>query len=132
MKLLLDASALVALVVEEESTPAVARLISPETSVVLLYLSLTETANALWAKVRRGVMAQQDAVAALARARLVADWIADDQEFLGEALDLAGQIGHPVYDCLYAAAARSLDASLLTCDRRFAAKLDGRFQVLAL
>jgi predicted nucleic acid-binding protein len=40
------------------------------------------------------------------------------------AFALALEINHPVYDCLYAIAARENDATLITCDAKFAAKLD--------
>jgi predicted nucleic acid-binding protein len=49
---------------------------------------------------------------------------ASASQYLTAAFALALQINHPVYDCLYAVAARENSATLVTCDAKFAAKLD--------
>lgn len=45
-------------------------------------------------------------------------------QYLNDAFTLALQINQSVYDCLYAIAARENKATLVTCDAKFAAKLD--------
>lgn len=38
---------------------------------------------------------------------------------VGQALDLASELGHPVYDCLYLAVALRRDATVVTADGGF-------------
>ena len=38
---------------------------------------------------------------------------------------MAGELGHSIYDCFYLAAALLRDTTLVTADRRFAAKVAG-------
>jgi predicted nucleic acid-binding protein len=55
-------------------------------------------------------------------------------ELLEEALELSLEIKHNLQDCLYLAAARRLDASLVTADRKFherAFPFDRRISILA-
>jgi predicted nucleic acid-binding protein len=43
--------------------------------------------------------------------------------FLTHAFALALDLGHPIYDCIYLAAAVASDRILVTADERFAAKV---------
>jgi predicted nucleic acid-binding protein len=57
-----------------------------------------------------------------------------EAELLDDALTLALQIKHNLHDCLYLAAARRLDAALITADKKFrdrASVLDKRVSLLA-
>jgi predicted nucleic acid-binding protein len=57
-----------------------------------------------------------------------------EADLLGEALSLSLEIKHNLQDCLYLAAARRLDAPLITADKKFldrAAVLDKRVSLLA-
>ena len=47
----------------------------------------------------------------------------EDTDLLPEALILAGQLDHPVYDCLYVAAAVAVQAPFVTPDRKLHRKL---------
>jgi predicted nucleic acid-binding protein len=42
-----------------------------------------------------------------------------EAELLHEAIDLAAKLKHPLFDCMYLAAARQLEAPILTADRPF-------------
>jgi predicted nucleic acid-binding protein len=88
-------------------------LIAPE-------LVVAEFANGIWKKVRRGECSPEIADAIL-------DLWADDLPALlpsvslaGRALDLAVTLDHPVYDCLYLAAAIAHEAGFATADRALA------------
>ena len=47
-------------------------------------------------------------------------------ELIDRAAEIAVEIDHPVYDCLYLACAEATASALITADRRFATKLAGR------
>ncbi len=80
---------------------------------------LLECANILWKKVRLGDLRPPEAaerLELLARAPIA--W-ASSTDVLGEALRLALELRHPVYDCLYLALALDRGVPLVTADRRF-------------
>jgi predicted nucleic acid-binding protein len=83
-----------------------------------------EVANALWKLVRRGEIAGNGAAEQLARLPSLVRMV-DDASLVPTAFDLAAELGHPVYDCLYLAAAEALDDELLTADARFLKVLEG-------
>jgi predicted nucleic acid-binding protein len=60
------------------------------------------------------VRAVMDAAAQLAPVH----WSIDEQPLFPEALQLAADLDHPVYDAVYAVSARRHAATLLTFDRR--------------
>ena len=80
----------------------------------------SEFANLLWKKVRRGECS--DAIAA----EILSLWETDRPTLIpaplltSRALDLALRLEHPVYDCLYIAAAIEYEAPLATADARLA------------
>lgn len=83
-------------------------------------LFASETANALWKYQRAGMLDGQAATAAHTQAiALISHW-QNDLELSDAALELAGRLDHPVYDCLYLACSQSLDAEIMTADRRLA------------
>jgi len=54
------------------------------------------------------------------------------QNRLFRAGKIAIEIGHPIKDCIYLALAVELDCILATCDRKFAAKISGRWGFIKL
>ncbi|MCU0881764.1 MAG: type II toxin-antitoxin system VapC family toxin [Hyphomonadaceae bacterium] len=126
---MLDASALVALLVDEPVSDLVRSHTANASSIVFLNLCLVETGNALWKLVRRGSLSRAGAIDLLDGARLLADTVEQDHLHAVEALDLAAKLDHPVHDCLYAVAARRIGARLVTCDSAFARKLDADWNI---
>jgi predicted nucleic acid-binding protein len=55
-----------------------------------------------------------------------------ESEVLAEAVDLAVQIKHPLQDCLYLAAAKSLNAELITADEPFHRRASRHYQRVTL
>jgi predicted nucleic acid-binding protein len=86
-------------------------------------LLLAETANALWRKVRAGdIGADQvrDALVALPR---YLDHLVPVRELISQSFELAQELQHSVYDCLYLGCAlQTDDATVVTADRKFASK----------
>ena len=88
------------------------RLVAPD-------LLLVECANIIWKKVRLGELARPDGDAALAALRSGPIDLLDTRPLVERALHLAHEIDHPLYDCVYLAAAEAVDAMVVTADRRF-------------
>jgi predicted nucleic acid-binding protein len=82
-------------------------------------LLLVECGNIIWKKVRLGQLARPDGDAALAALRSGPVHLVDTWPLVERALHLAHEIEHPVYDCLYLAAAETVDGLVVTADRRF-------------
>jgi predicted nucleic acid-binding protein len=119
--MIVDASVAVKWVAEEEGSDAAAALLG--VPLVAPELWLPEAANALWAKHRRGEIDAEhvrDGCRELVTAPVGRLAIAD---LLLSATHMALDLDHPVYDCLYLAAAQLHDTRLITADRRFAEKV---------
>ena len=120
--LVIDASIAVKWVVEEDGTAEAltlrrrAKLIAPE-------LLTAECANILWKKVQRNELSKDEALLA---ARLLQ---AADIEFLPThslleaAMQIAIELNHAAYDCLYLALATERECRFVTADERFVRKL---------
>ena len=120
--LVIDASIAIKWVVEEDGTVEAlavrgrAKLIAPE-------LLTAECANILWKKVQRAELATDEALLA---ARLLQ---AADIEFLPTrslleaATEIAIELTHAAYDCLYLALAAERDCRFVTADDSFVRKL---------
>ncbi|MBB4301759.1 putative nucleic acid-binding protein [Rhodobium orientis] len=87
-------------------------------------LILAEVANGLWKYVRAGILTgslAQDILGALKDGYFLAEPV--DDALAADALALAVDAGHPVYDCLYVALARRRKIPFLTADRRLVARI---------
>ena len=85
-------------------------------------LVLTEVSNAMWARLRRvdGDHGQAVKAAASALPRMLT-LLVPIGELLPRAIELAFDLQHPVYDCIYLALAEREKAVLVTADRRLIA-----------
>ncbi len=124
--LVVDASVGLKWVVDEALSPEAFALLTarPLRTPDLFWV---EAANALASKVRRGDLdrgAATDAWLDLTEAPLETQPCTP--ELMGAALELAHDLGHPVYDCVYLALAIKTDATFVTADRRLGTRLDGR------
>jgi predicted nucleic acid-binding protein len=82
-------------------------------------LWLTETANVLWKYWQRGQLTNDEV---FERLRLLADMpieAIEDDTVLDTAVGFAVTLNHPVYDCVYLAAATARNAVLVTADQSF-------------
>ena len=123
MTIVVDASVAIKWVLEEEHS-AVARALHSE-RLTAPALWLAECGNVLWKRTRRGELAPDEArdkLDALSSAPVVTTPLDPD---LSAALTLANALGHPVYDCLYLAAAIREDAVVVTADARFVRAVEG-------
>ena len=121
--IIVDASVAVKWVVSEPGSAEAAALLKQRLGAPALWLS--EASNALWAKVMRRQLSPDEArgqAADLADAPVTAIALPG---LLPDAMSMALELEHPIYDCFYLALAERETADLVTADRRLIARLAG-------
>ena len=124
MRIVVDASAAVRLVMRDE---AAERLLEPIASAVVVLapsLFASEVANALWKYVQAGNLDLDTALERYEEAIHLIDDFTPDWELTTEAITEATRYRHPVYDLLYAILARRKGCAMLTMDRGLTALVD--------
>lgn len=81
---------------------------------------LAECANAAWRRVRSGTITPAHARALLGSLPLWFDSLTPAAELQVPAFEMALELGHPVYDCLYLALAERERSVVVTANRGFA------------
>ncbi|SMF76983.1 Predicted nucleic acid-binding protein, contains PIN domain [Tistlia consotensis] len=120
--LVIDASIAVKWVVEEQGTAEAlalrtdARLLAPE-------LLVAECANILWKKVQRAELSEREALLAARLLERADIELLPTRALLEPATQLAIELDHPAYDCLYLALAEANDCRFVTADERLLRKL---------
>ncbi len=99
-------------------------------------LLLAEVGNLAWKKLRTGAASPTQLPDLAHLLPTLFAQIVPTARLLPRALALAASLAHPLYDCLYLAAAEAADCPLLTADHRLAERLRGtplgaRVRVLA-
>lgn len=85
-------------------------------------LLLIELANALTKKVRANEIDFEQTVAALMQAETVVELVSTPP-LLNQAVAIAVELDHPIYDCVFLALAERLNCPLVTADAKFGDKL---------
>ena len=121
MTVIVDASVAPKWVLTEDGTDRARALItqSPLAAPDLLWIECT---NVLWVKARRGQITAQDARAACAAIAGTPIRVVRAEPLVADALDIALELKHAAYDCLYLAAALAERCVLVTADATFATK----------
>jgi predicted nucleic acid-binding protein len=122
MTVVIDASVALKWVLDEPGQAAADALLDEE--LIAPGLWLIEAANALWRRTRRGEISGQEARERLISLRSAPVATSEEPDDLLAAVDLANQLDHPVYDCLYLAVALREEASVVTADERFHAVVE--------
>ena len=116
--LVIDASVALKWLVEESGSEAALALQGRDLAAPALLR--IEAANVLRTMVARGVAARGQVLDLLRLLQSAPVMIVDSDDALeGRALELAIELGHPVYDCVYLALAERLGRILVTADGRF-------------
>lgn len=123
MKLIVDASVAVKWAIEEDGRDAARRLVSDEYELLAPDFALVEIGNILWKKVRRRELDHSQALKAGDEIGPTYDRLIPTAELTAQALGLALALDHPVYDCLYLAAAEHEEAALVTADKNLKNKV---------
>lgn len=102
--------------VAEEGQDAAEALIGE--SLLAPDLLIAEVANAAWKKWRRNEI---DADQASLAPELAGSFVRlmPSPPLAGPALEIALELGHPVYDCFFLALGETLQMTVITADRRF-------------
>ena len=117
-RLVIDASVALKWLVEESESEAALALQGRDLAAPALLR--IEAANVLRTMVARGVAARGQVLDLLRLLQSAPVMIVDPDDALeGRALELAIELGHPLYDCLYLALAERLGRVLVTADGRF-------------
>jgi len=121
--LVIDASIAVKWVVEEDGTPLALglrqghRFAAPE-------LLTVECANIFWKKVQRAELSREEAKLAANLLERSDIELFSMRGLLAKATELATDIGHPAYDCMYICLAMSRNWRFVTADERLTRVLD--------
>jgi predicted nucleic acid-binding protein len=118
MRLVLDASAAVRMVMRAEGADELLESVATATVVAAPSLYASEVANALWKYVKAGNLDAETALERLEESIHLIDAFTPDWELTTEALTEAVRFKHPVYDLLYAVLARRTGCAVLTMDER--------------
>ena len=118
MKLIVDASVAVKWLFTEDGTDESRRLLAHRIRLYAPDFILTEAANVVWKKARRGDI--NDPQPYFEELTSFQDVIAlrSSQDIVAHASAIAIAIDHPVYDCLYLACAQAEGAPLVTADTK--------------
>ena len=122
MDIVVDASVAFKWLVREDGSDKALRLLD-RCDVIAPALLLAECRNAILTNVRRGKLS----VEAAKQIELDLDALqiatVPTELFLSQAFVLGLRLSHPIYDCIYLAAAMATDRVLITADGNFLAKL---------
>jgi predicted nucleic acid-binding protein len=122
LRLVVDASVAVKWFAPEEGHVPALQLLEDGAELAAPDLVLTEVANALHKKLRRGEATSAQCADAVETLPSLFGQLVPSATLIREAWWLAVALDHPVYDCVYLACAEHLEARLVTADRRFAEK----------
>jgi predicted nucleic acid-binding protein len=124
VRVVVDASVALKWYFDEAGSAAADRLleagIEGERELLAPDLVAAEFANVLWKKVRRGECEPDEARGILSLWEVDRPLLVPSVDLVPRALELALALEHPVYDCLYLAAAVESAAALATADRQLA------------
>ena len=87
--------------------------------------ALLEVDNVMWKKVRLKQVSREQALAAVGTMRFFFKQLLPSEPYFRRAFELALELDHPVYDCVYLALAERETLPLVTADSRFVSRLVG-------
>lgn len=136
MTLVVDASVAVKWIVPEEQEAAAEALLLQSAHWIAPEFLLVEVGNVLRSKMSRQQLDISQAQAGLDFVATTVRRFVPDRTLTSRALEMAADLNHAIYDCLYIACAEREEARLITADRRLVAKVANspyrsRVQVLA-
>jgi predicted nucleic acid-binding protein len=125
---IVDASVIVKWFVAEELRDEARQLVQLDEPLLAPDILVAELGNAMWAKARRNEVAYEDAIQAITVISSGRDLqFHASGPLILRAFELARELDHALYDCIYLALAESLDQPLVTADRRFVAAAEARY-----
>lgn len=132
----MDASVAVKWLIPEDDSPHAWRIQEKyqdeQLDIVAPYLVISEVANVLWKRARRGDLSGEAARRACAQFLLDSPVLLDSNTVSNAALGLALAHHRPFYDCLYLALALDQRCDLVTADEKFFHALGATFPQIRL
>lgn len=127
-----DTSVIVQWFVVETDHERAAQLLHPSLHLAAPDFAIAEVANALWRKQRKGDIDGEQMDKALRELPRFFQHLALVAPLAPSAVEIAREIGHSVYDCIFLAqAADATGGMLITADAQFLAKTAGsRYEAL--
>ena len=116
--MIIDASVAFKWLIEEPDSPRAIAWIGRDSMFAPALLHI-EVGNALWKRFRRGELGSIDGAAEQLAGLGQLIGFVDETSVVPRAFELASELGHPIYDCVYLALAESRDDRVLTADLRF-------------
>jgi predicted nucleic acid-binding protein len=120
--MVIDASIGVKWVVPENDSAKAIELLG-ESNLHVPTLFHVEVGNALWKKVRRKEISLEPVLPFLGALPDLVQTLTE-VPFAARAAEMAVELGHPIYDCIYLAAAEAMEDELITADERFLKLVD--------
>jgi len=124
MKLTIDTSVALKLIIDEPGSDKALALVESDATLIAPDLIHAEVANALWANVLSKRISRDAATRLLDEWQPLLDEFHETSELSREALQLAFEVEQAIYDCYFLALARREDALLVTADARFMKAID--------
>jgi len=123
MILVVDTSVAIKWYVAEEGRDQARAILTGRDETTAPEFIAVELANVFWKKVRRGEMSADMVEEALGGFDQYFGRLISQRDILPRATDLALELDHPIYDCLYLACAELVHGGLVTADRRLIEKV---------
>jgi predicted nucleic acid-binding protein len=125
MKVVVDASVACKWFIEETGSGAARALLSDETADLLApEWIVAEVYNTAWKKVRRREIGREQCTSIAIGLPMVVTELIATRSLAARALEIALELDHPVYDCIYLALAEREDTHVVTADDRLKTRLD--------
>lgn len=124
MHLVIDASVACKWYLKEDDSDQALALLDGEELLIAPALLLAEVGNVLWQRLRKGQIPQRQADEIALRLPDVFLALVETRELFIEALAIARELDHAIYDCFYLAVARRWEAPLVTADESLLSKLN--------
>ena len=121
--IVLDANVAIKLVVDQPGTDRAQSVLASGQAIFTPSIYLAEITTTVRKYERAGVVAPEQADAALTALISSITAFADDRSLAQSALGLSRTLDHSPYDCFYLALAIERGATLVTADTKFAAKV---------
>jgi predicted nucleic acid-binding protein len=122
--MIIDASVAFKWLIEEQDSDRALEWIG-RTALVAPTLIHIEVANALWKRFRRGELGSDEGASEHLAGLLQLIETVDETGNVPRAFELAGELDHPIYDCIYLALAEARDDQVVTADLRFVRSVRG-------
>ncbi len=118
-----DASVAVKWFIPEVHADVAELLLDENFDLAVPRLFFSEFGNILWKKFTRDELSHEDVVNSARGLRSAMLTPVPDEWLLDAAIELACELKHPVYDCMYLALADVLETAVVTADQKFANKV---------